>query len=328
MKWRTARCADPLGEVVHFGGAPPPVDHGQLLHRLARGGGGGLGLGVLAGGALGVLRVEPLALAAPVGGAGGLGGGGGAEAAVGAPRRGRRRRLFPAGSVRVRAAHRRRQRVAGGGCGGVRRSAPRHQNLVAPADARPDRAQHRWRRRRAGLVVRPPLPEAGRLLLPGARHVRRRLGRRHQIAGRRLRHRPAVFRWRNDDAFPARRLASLDGRFAEEVREDVLVERVGESERQPQARLVFRRRGGSKNRSARRGLLRPRRQLPVGLALHDDMAVAPEQLNEVVVFAGARKSRIECPSLSLSLTTEMSSYYLSLAHSENERNCSVLTRVA
>jgi hypothetical protein len=62
------------------------------------------------------------------------------------------------------------------------------------------------------------------------------------------------------------------------------------------------------------------------------MAVAPEQLNEVVVFAGARKSRIECPSLSLSLslslTTEMSSYYLSLAHSENERKCSVLTRVA
>jgi hypothetical protein len=196
----------------------------------------------------------------------------------------------PPPAARTRAAHRRRP-------GGVRRAAG-DQHLVAPADAGPDRAQHRRRRRlmTRGLAPRADQlrqvvadPEADRLLR-GPRHARRRrLGRRHQAAGGRLRHHRTVlvvvFRWWNDDA---RLTGRLDGGrrrcFAEQVGEDV--ERIGYREREPKARLVFWRRGRSRRWHARRRLLRPRWQLPVaGLALHDDMAVAPQQLHEFVFFS-------------------------------------------
>jgi hypothetical protein len=295
----TKQGTNPLGYVVHFGGTAPP-GRGHLRPRLARcGGGGGLGLA----GTLGVLAIEPLPLAAPVADACWLRGG--AEATVRPPRRRRlhRRRLVAAPpAARIRAAHSRRQ-------GSVRRAAGDH-HLVAPTDAGPDRAQHRRRRRlmtrrlvpRAGQLRQVvPVPEADRLL-PGPRHARRRrLGQRHQAAGGRLRHHRTVpvvvFRWWNDDAPLTGRLDGGRRRcFAEQVREDV--ERIGNREREPKARLVFWRRGScSRSRSRRRRwharcrLLRPRRQLPVGLALHDDMAVAPQQLHEVVVLA-ARNGRI------------------------------------
>ncbi|BAS85416.1 Os03g0639350 [Oryza sativa Japonica Group] len=264
------------------------------------------------------VSVSPLALAAPVAGARRLRGGGGAEAAVGPPRRRRHGgRLVavavvaPAAGDGVRAPHRRGRRAA---APGLARRALLHLHLVAPADARPDRAQHRRRRAAAaaaGLRLppsraagRPPRPDELRQvpgvvaavrqahrLLPRAGRVRR-LGRRHQLA-RRLgrRARPATLLLRHcrvalaslSFAVGARARASRrrlrrrrDGRLVEEVREDVLLQRVGEREREPQAGLVF------LHRRRRRLLRRPRRQLPVViLALHDDMAVAPEQLNEV-----------------------------------------------